>query len=115
MEKINKILQTNPKIKPKTLYNKIETEKKYTDIARKVIRNYLIGYRRNNNKDDKLYKNTIAGINKWMERHCNSDDVEELDDGNKLIVHKHIASPTNVMMLIAAKNVLKLLQKTTFN
>ena len=66
--------------------------------------------RRNNNKDTKLHKNTVAGVKKWAEWKCDSDGVEDLNDDNKLIAHENIASPTNFMTLIATKNVLKLLQ-----
>ena len=50
------------------------------------------------------------GISKWAEWNCNSDDVDDLDDDNKLIVRKNITSPTNVVILIATKNMLKLLK-----
>ena len=79
-------------------------------ITRKLIKNRLIRLRRNKNKDDQLHKNAVAGINEWSERHCDSDDVEDLDDGNKLTMHKHVSSPTNVMILITTKNMLKLLK-----
>ena len=57
-----------------------------------------------------MHKNTVAGINKWAEWHCNSDDVEDLDDDNKLIARACVKSPTNVMILITTKNILKLLK-----
>ena len=79
-------------------------------ITRKLIKNCLIRLRRNNNKDTKSCKNTIVGANEWAEWRCDSDDVEDLDEDNKFIMHKHIISPTNVMILIATKNMLKLLK-----
>ena len=36
--------------------------------------------------------------------------MEDSDDDNKLISHEHVASPMNVVVLIAVKSMLKLLK-----
>ena len=110
-ERMNEMLETNENIAPKALCTKTQSDEiNSSDITRKLVKNYLIHLKRNRNKDAQLRKNTVAGVNKWAERHCDSDDVEDLEDGNKLIFHKCIASLTSVMILIATKNMLKLLQ-----
>ena len=56
-----------------------------TAVARKLVKNLLTHLRRNNNKGAESRKNTVSRINEWAKRNCDSYDVEELDDGNKLI------------------------------
>ena len=78
-------------------------------IARKLVKNHLIYLRRSRSKDAKSRKSTIVAANEWAERHCNSE-VEGLECAKKFIANKSIVSPTSVVILIAAKSMLKLLQ-----
>ena len=79
-------------------------------IAKKLVKICLINLRKNRNKNTKLFKNFVSGINKWAVRHCNHYDVQYSDHENKLITRKIITSPTSVMILIIAKSMLKLMQ-----
>ena len=55
-------------------------------------------------------ESTFAGIYEWAKRHCDSNGAEDLEDRNKLIVHKNIKSNPDAMIFIAVKSMLKLLQ-----
>ena len=110
-ERMSEVIKSNENVAPKPSCAKTQAEEMNSStVTRKLINSHLINLRRNKNEHVKLYKNTIAGVNKWAERHCNSDDVEDSCDGNKLIAHEHIASPTKFVILIATKNMLKLLK-----
>ena len=77
---------------------------------RKISPESSCQFKKKRNKDAKSRKNTADGISIWTERRCISNDVEDLEDGNKLIAHEIIASLASVVVLIAAKSMLKILQ-----
>ena len=105
------MLESNDSTTPKPLHNKIRVEEMNSSAAtRKLVKSHLLILRKKRNNEAKLLKNTVTGISKWTYRNFDSNDVEDSEDRSNLIAREIIKSNSEVMILIVAKSMLKLLQ-----
>ena len=110
-ERARAMLESNDSTTPKPLHNKIRVEEMNSSAAtRKLVKSHLLILRKKRNNEAKLLKNTVTGISKWTYRNFDSNDVEDSEDRSNLIAREIIKSNSEVMILIVAKSMLKLLQ-----
>ena len=82
----------------------------FISYCKKTSQIFRSKLKKNRTNEAKFLKRTVAGIGKRSEQHCDSNDVEDLEDGNKLIAREIIKCNLDAMILVAVKSMLKLLQ-----
>ena len=102
--KVTKLFNDDANYTPKDIHTKIMAEEMNNDLFyQTMITNCIKSLKSQKDYDNKFYKNTSAGIREWASKHVSSNQAQNCDDGNKIIIVKLRTSTNRTEMTLTTK------------